>query len=186
MLRLCRKGLEIDMLKEAARELIEYNYAAHRRLWTCIERLTDEQFTQEFDYSMGSIRNHMVHVMSADQRWMTRVTGEALSDRLNSSDFPTYEAVRERWQTIEQHILSSVNGLDEGDFTRTISYEITRANGMKVQATNTVWQILVHIVNHGTDHRAQVLSLLHRIGAPTFEQDFMIYLWDQHGADHSN
>jgi uncharacterized damage-inducible protein DinB len=41
------------------------------------------------------------------------------------------------------------------------------------------WQILAHVVNHGTDHRAQVLDLLHRLGAPNVEQDLIYYLWDQ-------
>jgi uncharacterized damage-inducible protein DinB len=33
------------------------------------------------------------------------------------------------------------------------------------------------MVNHGTDHRAQVLRSLHDFGAPTFNQDLIIHLW---------
>jgi uncharacterized damage-inducible protein DinB len=40
-----------------------------------------------------------------------------------------------------------------------------------------VWQILLHVANHGTDHRAQILRILHDFEAPTFDQDFIIYLW---------
>jgi uncharacterized damage-inducible protein DinB len=36
---------------------------------------------------------------------------------------------------------------------------------------------VAHVVNHGTDHRAQVLRILYELGAPTFEQDIMEYLW---------
>jgi uncharacterized damage-inducible protein DinB len=35
------------------------------------------------------------------------------------------------------------------------------------------------MVNHGTDHRAQILRLLYDLGAPTFEQDMIIYWWNQ-------
>jgi uncharacterized damage-inducible protein DinB len=41
------------------------------------------------------------------------------------------------------------------------------------------WQVFAHVANHGTDHRAQILRLLHDLGAPTFSQDFMIYLWER-------
>jgi uncharacterized damage-inducible protein DinB len=168
-------------MKAYIEQIIAYNYAAHRRLWSCIDHLTDEQFTTEVDYSIGSVRNHMVHVISVDQRWMARVTDSPLPERLKGEDFPDRTVARTRWDAIEQSILERVKALDEAQLERVITYEVTRINGEKIQAVNTAWQILAHIVNHGTDHRSQVLPILHRFGAPTFEQDFMIYLWEQHG-----
>ena len=41
----------------------------------------------------------------------------------------------------------------------------------------TVWQVLIHVANHGTDHRAQILRALHDLGIPTFDQDLILYLW---------
>jgi hypothetical protein len=32
------------------------------------------------------------------------------------------------------------------------------------------------MVNHGTDHRAQVLRILTDFGAPAFDQDLMVWL----------
>ena len=57
-------------------------------------------------------------------------------------------------------------GLDEADLARVPA-------GMRGPA----WQVLVHLVNHGTDHRAQMLRILHDLGAPTFDQDFVLYRW---------
>lgn len=162
------------------RQLIAYNVEAHRRLWSCIESLTEAQYTEDVDYSLGSIHQHMVHVMSVDQRWMARVMDTVLPDRLQPEAFPTKAATRSKWDAVEQFITESVDGLTDADLKRTLLYEVTRVSGMRVQATNTVWQILAHIVNHGTDHRAQVLPILHRLGASTFEQDLMVYLWETH------
>jgi uncharacterized damage-inducible protein DinB len=50
---------------------------------------------------------------------------------------------------------------------------------LKYQPKNlplTVWQTLLHLVNHGTDHRAQVLRALHGFDAPTFDQDFVFHV----------
>jgi uncharacterized damage-inducible protein DinB len=43
-----------------------------------------------------------------------------------------------------------------------------------------LWQVLLHVVNHGTDHRAQVLRLVHDLGVATGPQDFIFYVYD-HG-----
>ena len=37
--------------------------------------------------------------------------------------------------------------------------------------------MLLHLVNHGTDHRAQMLAMLNSLGAPTFAQDYLHYLF---------
>ena len=39
------------------------------------------------------------------------------------------------------------------------------------------WQIMMHVLNHATDHRAQTLAMLHSLGAPTFAQDMVFYFW---------
>ncbi len=41
-----------------------------------------------------------------------------------------------------------------------------------------VWQVLLHVVNHGTDHRAQLLRLIHDFGVKTTSQDFIFYIYD--------
>lgn len=45
-----------------------------------------------------------------------------------------------------------------------------------------VWQVLIHVANHATDHRAQVLAMLNALGVKTFPQDFIFHLW---GVDPS-
>jgi uncharacterized damage-inducible protein DinB len=42
---------------------------------------------------------------------------------------------------------------------------------------NPRWQVLLHLINHGTDHRSTVLQRLHEFGAPTFDQDFITWIW---------
>lgn len=157
------------------RTIFDYNLWAHGQVWDCIMQVSEEQFVQDFDYSIGSIRNHIVHVMSVDQRWLARVAGAALPERLNAADFTTRAAARARWNEIEANSRAVVYSLTDGDLDHVLTYDMSHRGGTKRDA---VWQIIAHVVNHGTDHRAQILSLLHRLGAPTVEQDLMFYLWD--------
>ena len=41
-----------------------------------------------------------------------------------------------------------------------------------------VWQVLLHVINHGTDHRAQLLRLLNDMGVETLYQDYIFYVYD--------
>ncbi len=164
------------MNADTIRALLEYNYAAHRRLWDGILPLTDEQFVQDVAYSIGSVRNHMVHLINVDLRWLARLQHAPLPERLSEADFTTSEATRQKWSEVETAMLEYAAGLRDADLDETIHYDMPHRGGAK---NNLRWQILVHVVNHGTDHRAQVLPILHRLGAPTFEQDLMIYLWDK-------
>lgn len=156
------------------RTIFDYNLWTHDRVWDCIMQLSDEQFVQEFDYSTGSIRNHVVHVMSTDDRWLARVAGIELPARLNAADFSTRAAARARWDAIQANNRAFVQSLTETDLDRVVTYDLPHRGGIK---HDTVWQIIAHVVNHGTDHRSQILSLLYRLGAPTIEQDLMMYLW---------
>lgn len=167
------------MLDTYLKQLMTYNYALHRTLWESIDHLTDKQFVQPVAYSNGSVRHHMVHVMSVDRRWLARAQGETLPERLNPDDFPNREVTRDTWLTFETDMLLTVTSMDEAALEREVEYSVRRENGDQYSVRSAVWQILAHVVNHGTEHRVQVLRLLHDFGAPTFEQDLMIYLWNQ-------
>jgi uncharacterized damage-inducible protein DinB len=41
-----------------------------------------------------------------------------------------------------------------------------------------VWQVLLHVINHGTDHRAQILRLLNDLGLETAYQDYIFFAYD--------
>jgi uncharacterized damage-inducible protein DinB len=156
------------------RALFSYNYDTHQRVWACIDHLSDAQFVEETDYSLRSVRNHMVHLMNVDSRWLARVQEAPPPARLVEADFPTRAAVRAYWDTVEARMRDYISSVDDAALQKVVVFDMPQRGGMK---TNHVWEILAHVVNHGTDHRAQVLALLHHFGAPTLEQDFMLYQW---------
>ena len=54
----------VDLIKT----FIEYHLDMSHRVWESIDQITAEQFISDDDYSRGSIRNLMVHLVSAI-RW---------------------------------------------------------------------------------------------------------------------
>jgi uncharacterized damage-inducible protein DinB len=151
---------------EIVRTMTDYNYVYQRRLWDSIMTLTDAQFTADIAYSHGSIRNHMVHLARVDGGWLRGLQEDpnARAYQLNPADYPTRASVRALCEAAAADVTAYVATLDDSALAR-------QPQGLPL----TVWQTLLHLVNHGTDHRAQVLRALHDFGAPTFDQDFVFY-----------
>lgn len=165
--------MDADMI----RELYDYHMALNRRIWNeCVMQLTDDQFTEQVNYSHGSIRSQMVHMMSVDRRWFAGLEGEEIG-HLYPDDFPDRVAVRASWDEIETGMSRYLATLTADMLRQPVRFVSNRMGEVEI----IPWEVLVHVVNHGTDHRAQVLAMLHQLGAPTLEQDFMIHLWAKRG-----
>ena len=162
------------MQKRAIQTMIDYHYGRYREVWISIMALSDEQFVEEIPYSWGSVRNHMVHLVDDDAGWIAFIEEKERPPVLKPEDFAARTAVREQFDSIEAHVLDVVNRMDDEALAREYIWQPPPAPGPQ---RITAWQILLHMVNHGTDHRAQILRALYDLGAPTFDQDLMSYLW---------
>jgi len=150
------------------RTLTAYNYALYDRLWSGIMTLSDEQFTQEIPYSHGSVRNQIVHVARTDTAWLRGLKGDPASRAytLDPADYPTRAAAKALWDASAHNLQAYVAALAEDDLAQ-----------VSPTMPGPVWHVLLHLANHGTDHRAQILRALNDLGAPTFDQDMIFYLW---------
>lgn len=160
------------MNADMIRHFLNYHLAENRALWdTHIMALTPEQFTAPVDYSIGSVRNHVVHLMSVDDTWLCGLRGVELPEPLEPTQFADRATIRVDWDRVEADMRAYLDGLTD-DMLLDQPFEPGE------DETLTVWQVLLHLVNHGTDHRAQVLRILHDMGAKTVSQDYIFYVYD--------
>lgn len=153
-------------------KLIDYNYWAHQRVWDCVLTLSEEQFTQTSDYSLGAVKSQMVHIMWAEEIWLNRIVGSNAPLTYQVQDFPNAASIQTHWAEVERRMREFVAKTNEDTLRQTMRYQ----NATGPQFQQSVFEILLHVVNHGTDHRAQILALLHQLGAQTVAQDMIAYL----------
>jgi uncharacterized damage-inducible protein DinB len=155
--------------------LYDYNFQANRKVWDCVMELTDEQFHQPLDFSVGSIHDQCVHTMAVEHWWPHfLMTGEL--DFLDQDQYPTRELIRQQWDAVEVKIHAYLDTLTPQELERNVRPPEPEWNADKKPIK--VWQVLVQVANHSTDHRAQTLAMIHRLGGETIEQDFLNYLFD--------
>lgn len=162
------------MTPEAIRTLYDYSYWAFERVWECVSPLTDEQFTRDVGYSAGSVRNQVVHIMSGTHRWMKRLQRVEVPPPLPFEDYPTRAAAKTQWDAMRADVLEYIYSLTPAQLDETIHWEI---GSRGIERANRRWELLLHVANHATDHRAQILATLHHhFGVQTIEQDMVLYL----------
>ena len=157
------------MNADAFRNVYEYHFTINRKIWDkCVMSLTQEQFVQQVDYSIGSVRNQVVHMMNIDDRWFSGLRGEEVPGFIKPEDYPNRDIIRQKWDEVETRMR---------DYLATLTDEMVASQPFLESENDQtyLWQILWHVANHGTDHRAQTLSLLNHLGVETFPQDYFFF-----------
>jgi uncharacterized damage-inducible protein DinB len=157
--------IAIDIMKK----YVEYHHAMTRRVWDSIGHIREEQFLAEDGYSRGSIRNLMAHLANTDRRWLTGLKGlpDIAKQLPRYETYPDRTSLRAYWDSVAAEVAEYAGGLSQADLEEDAPGLVARG------------LILLHMINHGTDHRATVLQKLHALGAPTFDQDLVLWLWEQ-------
>lgn len=163
------------MNADAFRHLFAYHHAENQLLWRVCAALPDETFAHATGYSHGSIRDQLVHLMDVEEAWFSDLRGVVppdTDDAAGAPGDPTDRArLRARWDAIEAATRAWLAELrDDRLMDRPLQGE---------DAELRVWQVLVHVVNHGTDHRAQVNRALHDLGVGIGRpQDYVFYAYE--------
>lgn len=154
--------------------LYDYNYWANARILDAAARLTEEQFqTIVTGLSHGSVRATLVHALAAENIWRQRcLEGVSPKTLLQEADLPTLDLLRRLWAEEETAMRAGLARLSDEALNRPIAYMTTRGAPME----DILWQILAHVVNHGTQHRAETAVALTAFGRSPGDVDLIVYL----------
>jgi uncharacterized damage-inducible protein DinB len=119
----------------------------------------DKHVNLQFSALINAARNRekpaelMSHLLNAQQIWLSRCVGTSSSDY---QLWPKWEADTFNDKIIENH-REWINFLEAGiDPQRTIVYKNFKGD----EFSSKLVDILAHVINHGTHHRAQIGVLL--------------------------
>jgi uncharacterized damage-inducible protein DinB len=153
--------------------LFDYSAWANRRILDAAEGLSQEQFTAPAGLDYGSLRGTLVHILSAETTWRERCQeGISPSSSLVEEAFPTLASLRAQWEEAEQAMRAFLAGLTDEDLRRDVHYRTKKG----VPYENPLWQLLLHVINHGTQHRAEAAITLTQHGCSPGDVDLIVFL----------
>ena len=162
------------MQPEAIQLLFAYNTWANNRILAAAEGLSEAQYTADVPgLSHGSIRATLVHALAAEIIWRRRcLEGVSPTTLLPAADVPTFAALRQRWLIEDILLREGVARLTDAALAAPLAYQTTRGVPME----DVLWQVLAHVVNHGTQHRAEAAVALTAFGRSPGDVDLIVYL----------
>ena len=109
--------------------------------------------------------------MRVDEIWFSELRGVEPSETFPPANFDDRKIIGAHWDRVEQSMRDYLAELrDDMLFDKPIKEP-------EEDKDLIVWQVLLHVVNHGTDHRAQLLRLLNDLGVKTMSQDYIFYVY---------
>ncbi len=166
------KAPDAAMDLETVRFLYEFDAWANHRLLDACEALNDDQFTRDLGSSFRSVRDTLAHIFGAEWLWLERGRGRSPAGLLHADAYANLASLRGSWAELEHELLGFVKGLSSADLVRVHDYRTTKG----APGTNPLWQMLQHLINHGTYHRGQVATMLRQLGVQPRATDFLRYL----------
>jgi uncharacterized damage-inducible protein DinB len=154
------------------RTLFDYHYWATNRLLDTAERLPKLQYAAAPLASHPSLHATLVHCMGAEIVWRSRWEGAAGQARMPSpAGFHSFADLRERWQSEEQAWRERLVDLTDEALADPVHYSNSRGS----QFATPLWQVLVHVANHGTQHRSEAAAMLTILGHSPGDLDMILY-----------
>lgn len=166
------------MVVELLRTLYGYDGWATHTLLAAAEGLPAELWTAPGGQGTRPMRDTFVHLLATQRSWRSWWDGslpaeQAIRLTLAPADFADLAAVRSLFDEQRAALDAFVSALTDADANRRLS-AITPA---RQPVESPLWETMLHVANHGTQHRAEIAAQLSAHGRSPGSLDLMRYLW---------
>lgn len=159
-------------MKEILNHLSAYNFWANQLLLEAINQLPEEKQRQEVASSFSTVYKTVLHMWSAESIWWQR---RKLLERL----YIPAENFNGDMRELSSQLLNQnkqwnewIAAANEHQLQHVFQYQ----NSKKEQFKQPVYQMLMHVFNHGTYHRGQLVNMLRQLGVEKVPAtDFIVW-----------
>jgi uncharacterized damage-inducible protein DinB len=159
-------------LKDTIASYIRYNHWANRKLTLWLQTLALELLYKETNSSFPSIDLTLQHMKNAQFFWYQVIT-EGDVKKLDEAI-----VVKSIEKVIDQLLLGSRQMIET--YTKFSEQELA-TNIKSPVMTRSRHDFIMHVVNHNSYHRGQIITIARILGAVSNipETDYEAYFWDQ-------
>ena len=159
-------------MKTLLQQYAAYNTWANQKLAELVSTLPEELLQKEVVSSFSSIHLTLLHMWNSESVWWQRLK---LQENIN----PPANSFKGDTGEIIQHLLQQnkmweewVNHSSEMILDHVFKYHNTKREPFK----QPTYQMLMHVFNHGTYHRGQLVTILRQLGQTKIPQtDFIVW-----------
>jgi uncharacterized damage-inducible protein DinB len=108
----------------------------------------------------------LMHIFMAERIWLARLEGDVSPAHLEQPAPADLPAV---WSELHRNWLAWADA--QSDWTKSITYK----NMAGAEFTSALWQIALHVANHGSYHRGQVAAMIRAEGLTPPSTDLIVW-----------
>lgn len=154
----------MSIAKQALLYDVDYSAWANQHLLAACSKLSAEEVDRDLKTGHGSIAATLRHIYYAERVWLKRLRANALPPLIEIGDQrlfrdpspePGIAALATAWPAVWEGLHDYVDTLTDADLAVDIA-------GIDCRIPR--WRLLLHLVNHSTLHRGQVVGMLRQLG----------------------
>ena len=156
-------------IKQTLQAELEYTEWANRILLDILSQLSEEELRRNLGASHTSLIRTMRHIYDAERAWTHGLMSGSLPsvaemDAAGAADQSrpdsTFEALQQGFPAVWADARRWLEPLNEDDLAKELT--CVELDGTPVLIPQ--WKIILHMVNHSTLHRGQIITMLRAIG----------------------
>ena len=158
-------------MKKILQKLAAYNVWANQKIINCIQQQEEVLWHQQTPSSFITLHETLLHIWDAESVWWQRIK------------------LQERIMAPSQNAGLSLTDVSGGLLSQSMQWEewvraatemalqhVVLYNLRKEQFKQPVFETVLHVFNHSTYHRGQLVTMLRQLGVTDIPQtDFVVY-----------
>ncbi len=139
---------------------LTYNVWANGKIADFIANTDEKLFDKEVVSSFPSLKHTVFHVWDAEFIWLKRLQGESLANWPSKNFAGNREEALTAWAECSNGFLEFIACKDAAYQQSVVAYKNMKGDEFKTAVDG----IIMHVVNHGTFHRGQMVTILRQLG----------------------
>jgi uncharacterized damage-inducible protein DinB len=131
---------------------------ADQRTLQAASQLSHDQALADRGSSFGGVLGTLQHIYRAERAWLSRVTANPNAQAATVEAPPDTVFLQAVWPQLHAEWNAWAQSVDDWDFIQTVR------NQKGEESRLPLWQIVLHVINHGSYHRGQVTTMLRQAG----------------------
>jgi uncharacterized damage-inducible protein DinB len=151
-------------------DFFRHNKWGNEQIVEYCRKQPDELLDKSVAGTYGTPRATLIHLVAVEEWYVFRLTGKKFEDLLSQDEpfpdaFPGFDDLKRRAKRSGEAVIEAARTTTHAQTYRTFPDE-----------EGKVWEVskplvLVQVINHATEHRAQIVTTLSALGAEPIELD---------------
>ena len=153
---------------------IRYSGWASRKVLEAALALSPEDRAKPMNVSHESIARTLTHIYFGDAIWYSRIADPGYAVPAHDA-LPSFDFVVDEWPRLQARWEAWADAATDAEIARQVLFKSLFAGDAGLPA----WQIVMHVVNHGTLHRGQIVGMLRQFNVKPPATDIVFYYYEQ-------